>query len=357
MRRSRVFPIVCLAALLALTACSQQPGQVADVASDPDPSVVRELTPREGVHYFEEGVHAAAETSVGVGVLRYRSSTTTEGTWVLVSRESPAVLAGEASPFVTLMGDAGFDEDFWPLDGQYVAVEGPVVGVDGRVTQMDVDGLSLVSDIFPADSNEYTTPGLYDRPDGSKLALGWIGEASDTLTTLYDGPQDASDSSARRPIARVMHDRQEHTEYLEFMQADVFVVEEGDPPLVQAIDGRVGYLSGMGRMTVGMPVAWRGVERTGVKDLPGGKTRVVGVVVRNDGFTGRPIPAAIGITEPWYPGILSYRMLITLAGPAVPDPNVEGYVAAEGTLKKTGEGYVLEAEELQQMEVPPWRGW
>lgn len=343
-----------LASLFALTACSQHAGRPAST-SDANPQVVRRLTPREGVHYFEEGVHAAAETSVAVGVLRYRSITATDGTWILISKESPAVLAAEARPFAALTGSPGFDKDFWPLDGQYVAVEGSVTGESDRVTEMRVEALSLVSDIFPMKTDTICTPGLFDKPDGSKLVIGWVGESSDTLTTLYDAPPDATATSSPQAIATVRHDKQEHFD-LPVMRADVFVVEDGDPPLVQAIDGGVGYSSAIGWQYLSARRQWLGMERAGVKDLPGGRARVVGVAVRRDWATGRPIPVGIGITEPWYPGLFGYRMLVTLSGPAGLDPNAEGYVVAEGTLTKTGEGYVLEADDLQRIEVPPSRG-
>lgn len=360
MRPSQAFVVSCLASVLVLTACSQPAGRPARAASDASPPVVRRLTPREGVHYFNVGVHAAAETSVGVGVLRYRSTTATQGTWMLVPRRGTASPAGDTRPFATLTGIPGFDKDFWPLDGQYVAVEGSVVAVSGRVSQLRVEALCCVSDIFPMKTDEFSAPGLYDQPDGSKLVIGWVGERSGTLTTLYDAPTEGTGTVSPRPIARVKHAKQKRSGR-PVMEADVYVVQDGDPPLVRAIEGRVTYLSAIGWRDASERRQWLDLERAGVKDLPGGKTRVVGVVDRRYLGEERSIPVAITVTEPWYPGIrgvLGYLQTVTLARPERLDQAADGYVAAEGILKKDpggGYGYTLETDELQQIEIPPLR--
>lgn len=359
MRLLRVFAVFCVVSLVVATGCSTRgpsAGRSARAVVGTRLPAVR-LTPREGVHYFNEGVQAAQETSVAIGVLRYRATSKTEGTWLVVSRESPAVLASEARPLATLTGDAGFDKDFWPLDGQYVAAEGPVLSASGRVRHLRVEALCRVSDMFPPPPDVIDSAGLYHMLDGSMRAVGWIGEASETVTTLYDRPPDAAGLPRPRPIARVMHEKQDNTFSLKVMDADVYLYRKEDPPLVRAIGGHAGYSSGIGRQWMGRRRQWLGMERAGVKDLPGGRTRVVGVIVREDYATRRPIPVGIGIAEPRDDIYISfsYRMLVTLTGPAalaVPDAE---YVAAEGLLEKTEQGYTLEAEDVRPIPTPAER--
>lgn len=352
MRRYQALALACVAALGMLSACTVAPTvRIPSDAVTEVPAPLR-LTPRDGVRYSEPGVYAAGDTSVAVGVLRYRAESDTAGTWILASRDDPGVLAADMRPVATVTGAPGFDSEFWPLDGQYVAIEGTAAVKIGQVTQVGAHDLSLVSDIFYSDTNEYTAPGLYNLPNGSLYVRGWIGdETSETVTTLYDRSPDATGPPDPRPVARVLYEKRDHASYLTFGSAEVFMVEEGSPPVVEAIHG-LGYSPGPGfHMTIGMPAAWRSVERAGVKDLPGGRTRVVGVVWHDYSTPREPGTVLLAVNEPWYRGLGGYRMLISMDS-TLGVASESGYIAVEGTLHKSAAGYDLEADRLERIPTP-----
>ncbi len=238
-------------------------------------SVLTDLSPREGVVYYEAGVYAAQDTSVGVGILRYIAESDTLGAWVLANRETSMGLASEVTPFARLVGDPGFDSDFWPLDGQYVAAEGSVSVadrgvIDGDLYDISVEGLSRVSDIFPGDQPLWE-PGLHYLSDGSPTVWGWTDETVNGVMTLLDRGPDADGEA--QPIAVVMNAGKGAPRNMVYYSKCI-VLENGPVPVVSPRGHSDWAAPPVGHSFENR--TWRNVETLGVKDLVGGRHRIVG---------------------------------------------------------------------------------
>ena len=333
-----------------LTACTTPTAEKQAESTPRAGSILVDMTPRENVPYFESGVHISQDTSVAIGILRYRATSDIQGDWLLVSRETtPVVLASEVEPLARLVGDPGFDSELWSLDGQYVAAEGVVLGVQNGVADVRVNALSKVSDLFPSDTNVYDQPGLYYMPDGRRYVLGWVAETVDGVTTLID-----VDSSGDEPgnVVALIHKAGKGPPDGVFFDAAVVVVEPGTVPVVEVTNGG-GYSPQQPiGMEIGPPAGWRNIERTGVKDLPGGKHRVVGILLAGGGLRTDWSNLTIGIWEPVPRYLTAPRWHVKLNDPAgLLDPDELAhpgmpYVAVEGILDEIGQHITVEDFEL-----------
>jgi hypothetical protein len=358
MRSSHRVALACALSLCALTACAAP--EIPKSPAHPRPAVpqslVTTLTPRDGVPYYRSGVYAASDTSVAVGILRYRSVSATQGAWILASRETTtgyAVLAADVQPFAILLGVRGFDAKLGHLDGQYVAAEGSAAPARSGVTSVSARAVSLVSDMFPTATSKFTKPGLYTRPDGSQVALGWTGKTVAGVTTLYDRPPEGTATAI--PIVQVTRAWSPGDTKTPVMEAEGHVIGKGAIPLLKPFRYGVSYMRDFsGELRIGMPVSLLGVECAGIKDRPNGRTRVVGELDRDPrgpraDRLGLSVPAA-----PWGISMIGERAHVVLDDPngLVPAALRYGIFAAEGKLTPDGYIHRLEVEKFEAVPQP-----
>jgi hypothetical protein len=316
------------------------------------------MAPRDGIPYYRSGIYAASGTSVAVGVLRYRSVSATQGTWLLASRETSAgyaLLAADVHPFAILVGVRGFDPKLALLDGQYVAAEGSTAATQDGLMPFNVRTVSLVSDMFPTATNEFGKPGLYTLLDSSQIALGWAGQTVGGITTLYDRSSDATGPA--RAIVRVEYIGKTDRRF-PVWTAKGHLIEKGPVPLLKPFRYGVSFgpdFSFSGTLTVGMPAGLRSVECAGIKDRPNGRTRVVGELDRDPrgpraDRLGLSVPAA-----PWGISMIGERAHVVLDDPngLVPAALRYGIFAAEGKLTPYGYIYRLKVEKFEAVPTPP----
>jgi len=334
--RKPIMLAVCIACLATAVACAPPVAESPDDTVEPRVhSVLVPLPRRDGVLYYESGIHETTQTSVAVGTLSYRADSESKGSWLLFTRGDPVDADKGPEPFATLVGGAGFDSELWPLDGQYVAAEGSVIGTEGAYTGFEVDGLSLVADIFPTTTNEYSDPGLYYLPDGQPFIFAWVGGTTDGTTTLQDQPP-GSDTPAN--VIALIRKAGKGPPAGVFFEARCAIVETDPVPVVAILDGG-GYSPGkpMG-MQVGRPAEWEHIERAGVKDRPDGRTRVVGLLMGGEMRRDPEADLEVWISEPWPMYPISPSAVIALDDPDglidVPESELNGhqYVGVEGVL-------------------------
>jgi hypothetical protein len=347
-----------IAALTSVLVLSLLGGCSSRVATSPVPAVrktaaslITSLTPRPGIRYYQQGVHAAGETSVGVGILRYRSLDATRGEWLLTSYEGNTLLAADVRPFAVVAVEPRFEAVLHRLDGQNVAVEGPVVSARNGVSRIGATALRQVSDMFPRDTNVISRPGFYNDPMGMNLVIGWTGETTNGVTTLYDRAPDSTQTP--RAIARVIGAQRPGPQD-RVMDAEVFVIKSGPVPLVEVVDGS-SWSPRFYTTQVGSPPEWTRMECAGVKDRPNSRTRVVGELVREPRGPRADrlclsVPAA-----PWgIRHVLGERARVVLDDPngLVAAGLRYGIFAAEGKLTPYGYIYRLKVEKFEDVPQP-----
>jgi len=350
----RIVVIVCAGCVALLAACAPATTETEPEATIPlADSVVVSLTPRDGVRYYESGIQSSADTSVAIGILRYRADNKTEGSWLLTSREDTAVLAADVVPFAKLAGEPGFDVDLWPLDGQYVAAEGSAMDSTGDVVTFDVESLSLVADIFPTESNIYTVPGIYHLPNGQPFVLAWVGDTVNGTTTLQDRSPDADGEPI---VIATIPKAGKGPPVGVFFHANCEVTSDEPAPSIRITDGDGYSPDDSGELHIGMPAEWQYVERAGIKDLPDGRTRVVGSLIGGGQAGNDPTELSIGVSEPWPMTITHYRWTLELDDPdSTIDVSADEligplYVAVEGVL--SADASVLTVESFERISVP-----
>jgi hypothetical protein len=352
-----------IAALTAVLALSLLGGCSSLTATSPVPaapkaatSLVASLTPRPGVRYYQPGVHAAGETSVGVGILRYHSISAARGEWLLTSYQGNALLAADVRPLAVLAIEPRFEVGLHRLDGQYITVEGPVVSARNGVPRIGATALCQVSDMFPRDTNVISKPGFYNHPMGMNLVIGWMGETTSGVTTLYDRSPDST--QAPRAIARVIGAQRPDLRD-RVMDADVFVIRNGPVPLVEVIGGSA-YEPYFRMTEVGSSPEWTRMERAGIKDLPRGRVRVVGTYMSREIGSRDATRPGIAVGDlaggALYPAAPGYGAFVYLDDPNGLVPKTtdaeSSYVGAEGKLTKTGGGFRLAVDRAQTSPFP-----
>lgn len=350
--------LVLVLALLPACTSDDAADSTGDGSSDETPvaeSVVASLTPLPGVAYYESGMHESDETSVATGILRFRADSDTEGVWLLAERGSTMVRASDVIPFAILEGEPGFDSELWPLDGEYVAAEGTVASNDDGVARLEVTGLSRVSDMFDWNPRAHDEPGLHFTPDGQMIASGWVGGTVNGVTTLLDRSPAVATA---KPIVRVSKTGKGPGPG--FFSAVVDQVGFGEVPLAKVVGGGSWRPAPYGGDSF-VAEALR-IEGPGVKDLLGGRHRVVGVVHSVEPSFENTSGLTIELTEPysrWTFTLMHVRQIVLEDPSGVIDLDEDErrsivFAAVEGVLSRGGQRMIVDGFEVIPTSRPSW---
>jgi hypothetical protein len=301
-----------VAAAVALSACAQAPSRPGVPASPGKPSVPRELrgelaTP--GLYMLPDG------RALAVGVLHFRDIE--GGFWAVFATRAAQQ---EDATAVAVIADPERLGDLQALDGQYVGVAGRLRdGVSSRMSgrEMDAAWIALVSDLVDAEKTNSYGAGLHVLETGEVLAIGRLTRDAGGLV-LVGETSSARLASVRDPRGRIP--AAAIGQWVEMLGS----AEEtaGGPVFVAEQVG--GYGAGPGTVKTGLPYRWRHVERPGLKELPGGRKRLVGILSTT--YTGSDW---YGVT---FHGVVVYETM-PLASGGLTRPYAE--VIATGTLAAT----------------------
>lgn len=233
------------------------------------------LLARPGLHRLSDG------RTLVVGTLRYRDKN--GGYWAVVPDSNPRGPFPKA--LATFTDTSSININLRPLDGQYVLVEGTASAA--KPPSISVDILQLVVDVVrPYRSNVFKKPGLYTLERGETLARGWLDHRG--IVPLEGWVITNKHPEGNKHAGKVLVELTNLTNEDERrFEAGSFVDMKGSvtgkAPLGPAFEKFDSWGSSppgsshSGEFKTGVPPRWRHVERPGLKDLPGGRKRLVGV--------------------------------------------------------------------------------
>lgn len=259
-------------------------------------------------------------------------------------------------PFARLTGSKGFDSELWPLDGQYVAAEGAAVSKQDGVWNLAVNALSTVFGLYPSGTNTHLEPGLHQMYDGRKVVVGWVAGTDNGTTALTD----ASPQEGGGNVVALIRKAGKGPPDGVYFNTQAVIIESEPVLVVEAVGGGGGYSTQKPlRMLTGSSPEWYSIESHGIKDLPGGRHRIVGMLVGGGEELDDPARPQIMLSNP-----LANRYFLAARGTLIGLDDPDGlfsmsadplrnqpYVAVEGSLSPAG--LRLSVDHFERIPTPP----
>lgn len=362
MRAKYLLLPVLLTTLLLAPSCRPEQAEPRLPEAPPKSAPVPRFPVFEG-SWSRPGVFEKDSSHVAVGILRYASDTgwsvRKEGYpgWLpLVMRGDMPRTRGKILTRLEMRSDIASAAA--SLLGDYVVAEGKLVTSKGVVT-MRVTTLGRVTERVRARGVETTVdemlrPGFHRIYDGRTAAVGWIRDQGGRRVLT------AEESSASAPFVAIEAtpgvDAAFRRRYRRITDADgrvsggaVVVLGKLEQkkalPVVRAEDFRTAnrYPPGMWESfevdeLYLLPPVWWDVEKPGVKELPRGVTRVVGVVAAKPTGSIQGQPIIQPTVEPRMPFVSYSEQLVrlTLRVPVSSILALDGrYAALEGAFERS----------------------
>lgn len=295
------------------------------------------LPARPGLHTLADG------RTLAVGTLHYRD--VDGGYWAVEPDLSSAWAVPR--PLATFTDTSSIGVDLKPLDGQYVLIEGTASAA--KPPSMTVDAFRLVVDVVdPYPSSVFPVSGLYTLERGQLLALGWLDHRGTALLegwVITDEP-----AKSGEPAGKVIVEITDLTKDDEPLLRSGWHIEmqgvlAGTAPLGPAFEqfdifGASPPGVDPGAFGTGTPVDWRHTERPGLKDLPGGRKRLVGTFYFN-GPTKGLSDVRVNCSPEWQIGLSTDWGTIDLTRVESSLPSTltgAVYAAAEGRITSETKG-------------------
>jgi hypothetical protein len=327
--------LICV--VLSVPACARTPAAGSPPGDHGFVKPANALLARPGVHPLADG------RTLAVGTLHYRDIK--GGYWAVEPDPSSPGVAPQ--PLATFTNTSAIGVDLKPLDGQYVLIEGKASAA--KPPAMTVDAFRLVVDVVdPYPSSAFPVSGLYTLERGQLLALGWLdhrGTAPLEGWVLRDEP--AKNGAPQGKVLAEITNLEKRDQPI--LRSGWHIAMQGIlagtaalGPAFEQFDISGGSPPGVdpGQLSTGTPVEWRHTERPGLKDLPGGRKRLVGIFY----FNGRTEGLADVEVSPAAP----YVRYVVIGRDTVDLTQVESslpstltgavYAAAEGRITSESKG-------------------